>query len=738
MNNNPKVTIFHLDDSKTEREKVKKLEKGIKETFNSFFKEYFIGEVEEGGQPTKFDVEIIQSGTIEKFRSKLFSQQNGNLGQYALTQEGRKCILFLIDYYLSDDHEEDTINNMPIDNISFTEWLGTLFPAIPKILLTKGEADKFNSLSGFKYVSKGILDNQEEFLQKLLQKFREYWEPVFWQNLFKYGKSHAGTSWHTPGHNHGNAFHRSHFQKDFYKKYSGLTFWTDLSVSVDELGDLSEPDLDSPMTESRKRASKIFGSEETFFITNGTSTSNKAMLMTLLKPGEVVLLDRNCHKSVHQAVVMSGALPLYMPPLYNKKLGVWAPISIDVLEKFIYYDYPPELKPRMLILTSCTYEGILYPINDISGMCEDRGILFYADEAWAPYLRFHPYYVQRVGETFSRYNAVDGGAHFVVQSTHKALAAFSQASMLHVSENFKKLFNENSPQWEWLQKRFNFEGKGSYKKFRHDLFEVLRYWHSTSPHYPMIATLDRAGIQMSLEGLDMFEERLQLVNKFNHSANEKTGGCIIEKEHIVGSANLNQFEKYIKDPLKIVIGFKDEYSGKEFKRILKKEEHIQWEKSSSGCIEFLVTVGTYNDHIQHLLEVVRKNSNLLGRPDPGHYNEDDLDIKKLEGQVKVLPQVAAASDGELVELSKSEGRISSQMLVPYPPGIPVFLPGLEITSGMIEIVQNAIDNGNVHDVHGIFEDKGKYFVKVMTEDIPKKGIAEISSISKEITEKLGF
>ena len=143
---------------------------------------------------------------------------------------------------------------------------------------------------------------------------------------------------------------------------------------------------------------------------------------------------------------------------------------------------------------------MLYPVWEVAKLCERRGTLFYADEAWAAYLGFHPYYTREMDDsegTVVRYNAVNGtgSAHFSVQSTHKTMSAFSQASMIHVSNRFKALLeNDASPKFRWLRKRFSLHGRGSWEKFTHDLHEFLRYWHSTSPHYPFLATLDIAGV----------------------------------------------------------------------------------------------------------------------------------------------------------------------------------------------------------------------------------------------------
>ena len=183
-----------------------------------------------------------------------------------------------------------------------------------------------------------------------------------------------------------------------------------------------------------------------------------------------MLIDRNCHKSVHHAVVTSGAVPRYLPAHWNASLGVWGPVALEDIRKALESPVASETeRPRLLILTTCTYEGVLYPVWEIARQCERAGVLFYADEAWAAYLNFHPYYTfGRGGGDAVRYNAVNEtcGAHFAVQSTHKTLAAFSQASMIHVSTRFKQLLEDDaSPAFRWLRRRFALHGRGSYEKF---------------------------------------------------------------------------------------------------------------------------------------------------------------------------------------------------------------------------------------------------------------------------------
>lgn len=713
------LIVFHLQDKPSGRSGLQNLAHGLSDTFHAFCEETFPSEEPIDWPPLR----IVAVSTAEELNNALFLA--GDSANGLLTDDGKDCILFLLDDAFTDvtSGRRLPLHALTVDSIPFPQWLNTYFPAIPKVVLTTPGAEKVR-IPSKRWVlkPKDFFTRIETHLPRIRHLFRALWEPRFWHALRHYVLCEAGTSWHTPGHNSGHAFSRSLFLQGFRHEYGSMSFRSDLSVSVHSLGDLSKPESRTPLADAQRLTSEIFGSAQSCYITNGSTTSNKAMLMTLLRPGETVLLDRNCHKSVHHAVVMAGAIPNYLPARFNARLGVWGPIAMADLRQAISAAYAENAKPRMLVLTTCTYEGILYPVWEIARLCERNGVLFYADEAWAPYLSFHPYYtsVTAHGKRV-RYNAIHEttSAHFAVHSTHKTLAAFSQASMIHVSLRFKQLFESESADWLWLRTRFALNGHGSYEKFSHDLHEVLRYWHSTSPHYPMMATLDCAGVQMRLEGLKLIEERLRWVKAFKQRVANDCGlsedDCFVGLREIVGSADADTYERdgYMHDPLKLVVSFRTPEACKKFKDLLRGLK-IQWEKSTPVTILFLVSMGTVEDHFEHLYRAILQVKNSIGLPERDAF--DSSVAAAVHGQATVMPRDAALCDGELMELEKTEGRISSQLLVPYPPGIPVFLPGLTITRPMIDIVQAVADTEGPDAVHGLFVRGKKYFIEVIRHD----------------------
>ena len=629
-----------------------------------------------------------------------------------LTAAGGDCCLFLID---------DTLVGETVGSLPLKLWFRTFLPPIPKVVLTRPGHSRV-TLPQRRWAKKQavVFLHPAKYHERLVHLFKSFWMPRFWSALRQYVQVKAGVNWHTPGHNNGHSFASSPFMQGFHEAFGSMIFRSDLSVSVESLGDLSSPEAHTPLSEAQRLSSEIFGTAHSCYVTNGTSTSNKAMLMTLLKPGETVLVDRNCHKSVHHAIVMAGAVPRYLPARWNARLGVWGPVAL----KDISAELEKENPPRLLILTTCTYEGVLYPVWEVARRCERAGVLFYADEAWAAYLNFHPYYTRQdplTGETM-RYNAVNEacGAHFAVQSTHKTMAAFSQASMIHVSTRFKALLEEDAtPQYRWLRRRFALHGHGSYEKFTHDLREFLRYWHSTSPHYPFLATLDIAGVQMRLEGLKVLDERLKWVAAFRRRVAQACGKgedeCFATLEGIAGGGTDWSAEGYLKDPLKIVMTFRSLQACQQFRKALLKA-HIQWEKSTATTILFLVTAGTVEEHFESLFRVCRLNRNLIGRP--GAAVSSATVNESVSGQPVILPHAAALCDGELVEIREAEGRIASQFLVPYPPGIPVFIPGLRISKAMVRLIEGIIASEGPSAVHGLFwrGEHAPYYVEVLNRD----------------------
>jgi arginine decarboxylase len=328
-------------------------------------------------------------------------------------------------------------------------------------------------------------------VEQAAKSYLEYLLPPFFQRLVEYVHEHK-YAWHTPGHGGGIAFIKSPAGKLFYDFFGENIFRADLCSSVPEMGSVLEHE--GVVLEAEKEAARIFGADRTYFITNGTSTSNKIVFNACVSPGDVVLVDRNCHKSVIHSLILSGAIPVYLLPTRNA-YGILGPVHSSEFDEQNIRDllkqHPlirnPEAPIRMAILTNTTYDGICYNTDLIKEKIRGLVNFILFDEAWMPYARFHPLFNHRYG-MFGENDPKGGPGIFATQSAHKLLAAFSQASMIHVRDHH---MDEAA---RIPHRRFN---------------EAFMIHTSTSPQYTMIASLDVSAKMMEgVAGRGLMEDTI--------------------------------------------------------------------------------------------------------------------------------------------------------------------------------------------------------------------------------------
>jgi ornithine decarboxylase len=323
--------------------------------------------------------------------------------------------------------------------------------------------------------------------KNLISRLKQYAETLktpFFGALVDYAEI-GNQLWTCPGHNGGMFYNRSPIGRVFVEHLGESIFRDDLDNSVLELGDLLTHE--GPALKAQKEAAQIFGAEKTYFVLNGTSTSNKVVLGALVTDGDLVLFDRNNHKAAHHgALMMTGGIPLYIPTVRNA-WGLIGPMRWDALDETALRErirtHPlvkdPETwrKPRpfrVAVIEQCTYDGTIYSaemiVQAIGHLCDY--ILF--DEAWAGFMKFHPLYAGRFAMGLRSLDS-DAPGLFATQSTHKQLASFSQASQIHVKDRHIS---------------------GQKRRVEHRrLNESFMQHASTSPFYPLFASLD-VGAQM--------------------------------------------------------------------------------------------------------------------------------------------------------------------------------------------------------------------------------------------------
>ncbi len=490
----------------------------------------------------------------------------------------------------------------------------------------------------------------------------------------------AKDQWHTPGHSSGESLRGSPWVNDFYDFMGEHVFDADLSVSVPMLDSLMEPR--GVIAEAQTMAAKAFGARRTFFATNGTSTANKVIFQTLLAPGEKLLLDRNCHKSVHHGVVLSGAHPVYLDSALNRKYGLYGPVPKRVLLDAIR-KHPDA---QALILTSCTYDGLRYELAPIVEAAHRKGIKVIIDEAWYGFARFHPEF---------RPTALEAGADYATQSTHKVLSAFSQASMIHINDpDFREhLFREN----------FNMHT-------------------STSPQYGLIASLDVARKQAVMEGYKLLSRTLELAKEVRKLVNSTRAFRVLELEDLLPDEVRHDGIRL--DPTKVTIDISGcGYTVEDLQKELFERYNIQTEKSTFNTLTLLLTIGTTRSKVSRLYDALMRMAR-EGRPPRRLVQTPEIPAFT---KLKYLPRDAYYCGGELVPVFDERervnrqlaGRICADQIVPYPPGIPVLVPGQLITRDVAEYLGILLHSHKHMEIHGIVHEGYLPCIRVLRPDEEK-------------------
>lgn len=486
----------------------------------------------------------------------------------------------------------------------------------------------------------------------------------------------AKDAWHTPGHSSGDSLRGSPWINDFYEFFGEHIFRADLSVSVPMLDSLMEPT--GVISDAQTIAAKAFGARRTFFATNGTSTANKVILQTLIAPGEKLLLDRNCHKSVHHGVVLSGALPIYLDSSINRKYSVYGPVPKRTIVKAIE-EHPDA---QALVLTSCTYDGLRYDLASIVEAAHAKGIKVLIDEAWYGFARFHPSF---------RPTALEAGADYVTQSTHKVMSAFSQASMIHVND---PAFNEHL-----FRENFNMHT-------------------STSPQYAMIASLDVARKQAVMEGYKLLTRTIELARELRTQINSTGVFRVLELADLLPEEA--RHDNIQLDPTKVTIDIsRCGYTVEDLQRELFERYNIQVEKSTFNTLTLLLTIGATRSKVSRLYDALMRIAR-EGRAPRRLYQTPDIPRFT---ELRFLPRDAFYCGGELMPLLDEKDSINNAMtgkacadqIVPYPPGIPVLVPGQVITAEIVQYLVGMLRSQKRVELHGVVYDGYLPCLRVLTE-----------------------
>ncbi|MGM9571434.1 MAG: aminotransferase class I/II-fold pyridoxal phosphate-dependent enzyme [bacterium] len=449
-----------------------------------------------------------------------------------------------------------------------------------------------------------------------------------WEGLKLY-KNEKITRFHMPGHKAGRAF---------------APEWNEaLSGSFDVTEVPGTDDLHHPkgiIQEAETLAAQAFGADNSFFLVNGTSCGIMAMLLAAVSPGERIIVPRNVHRSILNGLIFSGAVPVYIRPETEEKWGMALGVTPESVQQALL-DYPDS---KAVLLVSPTYYGVVPELKRIIDLVHSAGKPVLVDEAHGAHLAFHP-------ELPS--SSLFYGADLSAQGAHKTLSSLTQSAFLHQKGDLVDLERVK---------------------------QALRLVQSTSPSYLLLASLDLARRQMAESGRDMLDITLSQVRKTRMAIKSLSGFRALGPEES-GRPGF----KALDETKLTVLTAKTGLTGWEIDKILRRSYGIQAELAAYQHLLFMFTIGT-TDKDAALLQQALQELDCQG-----NLRCSTVDFSFIPEQV-LSPREAYFQNRESLPLAEALGRIAGESVVPYPPGIPVLVPGERIDSLVLECLQELKEN----------------------------------------------
>lgn len=399
--------------------------------------------------------------------------------------------------------------------------------------------------------------------------------------------------------------------------------------------------------EAQDLAAQLFGADQTYFLINGSSCGILAAILTLCNPGDKLIVSRNCHKSVVSGITLASAIPVFVRSEYNDEFGIVAHMTPETIEK-AFKEHP---EAKGVVITSPNFYGVCSDIKGIARVCHRYGKPLVVDEAHGPHLKFHELLPE---------SAMEGGADLCIQSAHKTLLALTQGSYMHVRSD---LIDINM------------------------LKHILVMIQSTSPSYILMASLDIAREMLATQGEELLGQLLETIALFKLKMQVLPRLSIVDQNAVV----------FDFDPTRIVIHCRKlGISGFDLDRELRNRFNVQPELCDLYNVVFITTmdnnVEDFNALFNALVILHEENKDREELPLENMRN-DDIPVQQY------APSKAFSMTSVRVPLSESQGRISTALVLPYPPGIPVLCPGEEISHEAVRYLERILDlGGNVNNI----------------------------------------
>ena len=680
----------------------------------------------------------------------------------SLARQASRASAFIVSMHDDDFASSDEESPLVQELRDFVRKVRASNPDVPIFLYGETQTapnipnDITRELHGFINMFEDTPDFVARYIVREAKEYLKSLPPPFFKALTHYAAD-SSYSWHCPGHSGGVAFLKSPVGQMFHQFFGENMLRADVCNAVEELGQLL--DHTGPVAKSEQNAARFFGCDYLFFVTNGTSTSNKIVWNYTVAPGDIVVVDRNCHKSILHAITLTGAIPVFLMPTRNH-YGIIGPIPLSEFEWSNIEEKirrnplieDKKAKPRIMTLTQSTYDGIVYNDEVIKQKLDGKVDILHFDEAWLPHAAFSDFYdsMHAIDKKKAR---TKKSLVFATHSTHKLLAGISQASQICIQDSETEKLDRSS---------FN---------------EAFMMHTSTSPQYAIIASCDVAAAMMEgRAGTALVEDSIAEAVDFRRAMREVGVNyrdwwfTVWGPEQIPAEGTGTQADWMLHadedwhgfgdvaegfnmlDPIKGTIvtpglSVKGEFAqtGIPAAVVTKylAEHGIIVEKTGLYSFFIMFTIGitkgrwnTMVTELQQFKDAYDANAPLwhvmpkfiaafpayenLGLRDlcqSIHEVYRKYDVARLTTQMYTSEMVPAMrptdayakyAHGEVdrLPIDELEGRVSAVLLTPYPPGIPLLVPGERVNAKIVEYLRFARDftrrfPGFESDVHGL-------------------------------------
>ena len=394
----------------------------------------------------------------------------------------------------------------------------------------------------------------------------------------------------------------------------------------------------SVIKEAEDLAAAAFGAKNAFFMINGTTSAVQSMVMTACKRGEKIIMPRNVHRSAINALVVCGAIPIYVNPGVNKELGIPLGMSLENVKKAM--DEHPDAKA--VLVNNPTYYGICSPIKAITELAHERGMLVLADEAHGTHFYFNDNLPA---------SAMSVGADMAAVSMHKTGGSLTQSSFLLINNNVSEGY----------------------------VRQTINLTQTTSGSYLLMSSLDISRKNLALNGKEIFDKVIKMSEYAREEVN-KIGGYYAYGKELINGSDIFDF-----DSTKLSIHTRNiGLAGIEVYDILRDDYGIQIEFGDIGNILAIISVGDRQLALERLIGALSEIKRLYHKSKAGMF-----DHEYINPEVVMTPQDAFYSNKKSIPIRESSNYICSEFVMCYPPGIPILAPGERITAEILDYIEYA-------------------------------------------------